>query len=329
MSKVNVAVIGASGMVGQTILQILEERDFPVANLIPLASARSAGEDIEFKGQTYTIQELKESSFDDNEIDIAFFAGGGSVSEKFIPIAIEKGVYCVDNSSHFRMDEDVPLVVPEVNAAAIEADDHLVANPNCSTIQAMVVLKPLEDEYGLKRVVYNTYQAVSGSGHGGVRDLEEGTTDQYKYSISKNVLPQIDVFLDNGYTKEEMKMMLETNKILDNPNIKVTATAVRVPVKNSHAISINLELGRDYEIDDVVKLLENAEGVVVYDNIEEEQYPLQEQTDGVDEVYVGRIRRDDSVENGLNLWCTADNIRKGAATNSVQIAEQLLQAHFN
>ncbi len=329
MSKVNVAVIGASGMVGQTILQILEERNFPVDQLIPLASARSAGEEIEFNQETYTIQELTEDSFKDNDIDLAFFAGGGSVSEKFVPLAIEAGVYCVDNSSHFRMEENVPLVVPEVNAGAIGQDDHLIANPNCSTIQSMVVLKPLEDEYGLKRVVYNTYQAVSGSGHGGVRDLEEGTTDQYKYSIAKNVLPQIDVFLENGYTKEEMKMMLETNKILDDPDIKVTATAVRVPVKNSHAISINLELGKAYEIEDVVKLLSEAPGVVVYDNIEKEEYPLQEQTDGLDEVYVGRIRRDDSVENGLNLWCTADNIRKGAATNSVQIAEQLVEAHFS
>lgn len=329
MSEVNVAVVGVTGMVGQTILEILEERDFPIANLIPLASARSAGEEIEFKNEKYTIQELTETTFDENDIDIAFFAGGGTVSEKFIPIAIEKGVYAIDNSSHFRMDEGVPLVVPEVNAGAIQSDDKLVSNPNCSTIQAMVVLKPLLDEFGIKRVVYNTYQSVSGSGVGGVRDLEEGTTDQYKYSIKKNVLPQIDVFMDNGYTKEEMKMIEETNKILDNDDIRVTATAVRVPVKNSHAISINLELGRDYDIQEVYDVLEKAPGVVVYDNIENEEYPLQEQTDGKDEVYVGRIRRDDSVENGLNLWCTADNIRKGAATNSVQIAEQILESHFN
>lgn len=329
MSEVNVAVVGVTGMVGQTILEILEERDFPIANLIPLASARSAGEEIEFKNEKYTIQELTETTFDENDIDIAFFAGGGTVSEKFIPIAIEKGVYAIDNSSHFRMDEGVSLVVPEVNAGAIQSDDKLVSNPNCSTIQAMVVLKPLLDEFGIKRVVYNTYQSVSGSGVGGVRDLEEGTTDQYKYSIKKNVLPQIDVFMDNGYTKEEMKMIEETNKILDNDDIRVTATAVRVPVKNSHAISINLELGRDYDIQEVYDVLEKAPGVVVYDNIENEEYPLQEQTDGKDEVYVGRIRRDDSVENGLNLWCTADNIRKGAATNSVQIAEQILESHFN
>lgn len=329
MSEVNVAVVGVTGMVGQTILEILEERDFPIANLIPLASARSAGEEIEFKNEKYTIQELTETTFDENDINIAFFAGGGTVSEKFIPIATEKGVYAIDNSSHFRMDEGVPLVVPEVNAGAIQSDDKLLSNPNCSTIQAMVVLKPLLDEFGIKRVVYNTYQSVSGSGVGGVRDLEEGTTDQYKYSIKKNVLPQIDVFMDNGYTKEEMKMIQETNKILENDDIRVTATAVRVPVKNSHAISINLELGRDYDIQEVYDVLEKAPGVVLYDNIENEEYPLQEQTDGKDEVYVGRIRRDDSVENGLNLWCTADNIRKGAATNSVQIAEQILESHFN
>lgn len=325
MAKVNVGVVGATGMVGQTIIRVLEERDFPVAELIPFASARSAGNNIEFQNQEFKVQELTENSFAENEIDVLFLAGGGAVSEIYAPLAVEKGIRVIDNSSFFRMNDEIPLVIPEVNADSITEEDYLVSNPNCSTIQSLVVLKPLEDAYGIERVVFNTYQAVSGSGHAGVRDLEEGTTDNYKYSISNNVLPQIDSFTENGYTKEEMKMVDETHKILDNDDVRVTATAVRVPIMNTHAVSINVELKEDFEINEVVKILNEAPGIIVIDDTEQEEYPLNELADGRDEVFVGRIRRDFSVDNGINLWCVADNIRKGAATNTVQIAEYVLE----
>lgn len=320
MKKINIGVIGVTGAVGQTIMTLLEERNFPVENIYAFASARSAGKKIPFKGGEITIEELGENSFD-KDMDIALFAAGGALSERYIPIAIEKGVIAIDNSSFYRMDEGVPLVIPEVNADAIGEEHKVIANPNCSTIQSVMVLKPISDAFGLKRVVYNTYQAVSGSGRGGIRDLEEGTTDQYKYSIQRNVLPQIDVFMDDGYTKEERKMMDETQKILDDKNIKITATAARVPVLNSHSVSINIETERPFEIEEVYKALDNKDGVVILDDLENEIYPLQENADGTDEVYVGRIRRDPSVENGINLWVVSDNIRKGAATNTVQIAE--------
>jgi aspartate-semialdehyde dehydrogenase len=324
MKKVNIAVVGATGMVGQTIMTLLEERDFPIENIYAFASERSAGKKIPFKDREITIEELREDSFD-RDMDIALFAAGGALSEKYIPIAAEKGVIAIDNSSFYRMDDEVPLVIPEVNANAIEKEHKVIANPNCSTIQSVMVLKPIADAFGLKRVVYNTYQAVSGSGRGGVRDLEEGTTDQYKYSIQKNVLPQIDVFMEDGYTKEERKMMDETQKILDNRDVKITATAARVPVMNSHSVSINVETERPFEIEEVYEALENSEGIVVLDDLDNEIYPLQENADGTDEVYVGRIRRDPSVDNGINLWVVSDNIRKGAATNTVQIAEYVAE----
>ncbi len=324
MKKANLAVVGATGMVGNTILKVLELRDFPIENLYLFSSAKSAGEVINFRGKEVVVEELKEDSFD-RDIDIALFSAGGAISEKFAPIANEKGVIVVDNSSCFRMDENIPLVVPEVNPESLKEDSMLVSNPNCSTIQSVVVLKPLYDAFGLKRVVYNTYQAVSGSGVAGVKDLEEGTCDNYPYSISKNCLPHIDSFTENGYTKEELKMIDETHKILGDDDIRVTATTVRVPVKNSHAVSMNIEFEKPFELEEVYKVLKEAPCVVVEDDLDNLVYPLQENADEKDEVFVGRIRRDFSVDNGINLWCVADNIRKGAATNTVQIAELILE----
>lgn len=325
MTTYNVCVVGATGLVGQTIRDILEERQFPVKELIPFATSRSAGKKITFNGEEYTIQELTEDSFKNNEIDIALFAAGGDVSKQYAPLAMEAGAFVIDNSSYYRMDETVPLVVPEVNASDISQTDRLVANPNCSTTQSVVALKPLEDDFGLKRVVYNTYQAVSGSGHKGLNDLKDGTTTAYKYSIQDNVLPQIDVFLENGYTKEEMKMVNETHKILGNKDLPITATAARVPIANGHAISINAELSKPFELEDVVDSLSKGAGITIVDDTNNDIYPLEEEASGTDQVYIGRIRRDFSVENGVNIWVVADNIRKGAATNTVQIAENIVE----
>ena len=328
--KPNIAVVGATGVVGSTFLKVLEERDFPFENLYLMASARSAGKTIYFRGKDYVVEELNEHSFD-KPIDIALFSAGGSTSAKYAPIAAEHGVIVVDNSSQWRMDENVPLVVPEVNPDDIAWNNGIIANPNCSTIQAMVALKPLQDKYGIKRVVYSTYQAVSGSGMKGINDLKNGLAGNneelqaYAHPIAGNCLPHIDVFMDNGYTKEEMKMINETHKILGDDDIKVTATTVRVPVFDSHSESINIELEKPFEIEDVMELFRNAPGVVLQDDVENNVYPLALDAAGTDEVYIGRIRRDFSVENGLNIWVVADNIRKGAATNAIQIAEKLLE----
>lgn len=325
MKKVNLAIVGATGMVGNTYMEVLTDRDFQFDNLYLFSSARSAGSKVTLKGKEYTVEELTEESFD-RDIDIAIFSAGGEVSEKFAPIAKEKGAIVVDNSSAWRMKEDVPLVVPEVNPEAIKENHGIIANPNCSTIQSVVPLKPLDDAFKMKRVVYSTYQAVSGSGVKGIADLEDGTTTNYPYQISYNCLPQIDDFLDNGYTKEEMKMIEETQKIFNNYDLKVTATTVRVPVKNGHAVSINVEFEKPFEMSEVFELLKNAPGVVVEDDPENLVYPMQINVSGKDEVHVGRIRRDLSVDNGLNLWVVADNIRKGAATNTIQIAEELAKS---
>lgn len=329
IKKPNLALVGATGVVGSTFLKVLEERNFPFDNLYLLASSKSAGKKISFKGKDYIVEELTESSFD-KDIDIALFSAGGSVSEKYAPIAASKGVVAVDNSSRWRMDENVPLIVPEVNPEAVKQHRGIIANPNCSTIQAMVVLKPLHDAFKIKRVVYSTYQAVSGSGVNGISDLKNGmsgndTTLAYPHPIAGNCIPHIDVFLDNGYTKEEMKMINETHKILDE-NIKVTATTVRVPVFDSHSESINIEFESPFEIEDIYKALSSADGVIIQDEPDKNLYPLARQAAGTDDVYVGRIRRDFSLENGINLWCVSDNIRKGAATNTVQIAELLLKS---
>ena len=327
--KPNIAVVGATGVVGSTFLKVLEERDFPFENIYMMASAKSAGKTVKFKGKDYVVEELTEHSFD-KPIDIALFSAGGSTSAKFAPIAASKGVTVVDNSSQWRMYEDVPLVVPEVNPEDIAWNKGIIANPNCSTIQAMVALKPLQDKYGIKRVVYSTYQAVSGSGVKGINDLKNGLEGNnedlqaYAHPIAGNCLPHIDVFLDNGYTKEEMKMINETHKILDEA-IQVTATTVRVPVFDSHSESINIELEKPFELEDVVECFRQFPGLIVQDDVENNVYPLALDAAGTDEVYVGRIRRDYSVENGINIWVVADNIRKGAATNAVQIAEKLLE----
>ena len=320
----NIAIVGATGVVGSTFLKVLEERDFPFGTITMLASARSAGSTVEFRDQVYPVEELNEHSFDKG-IDIALFSAGGSVSEKYAPIAASKGTVVVDNSSAWRMDPTVPLVVPEVNPEDIKKHHGIIANPNCSTIQAVVALKPIHDRYGIKRIVYSTYQAVSGSGIKGINDLKNGTSIAYPHPIVGNCIPQIDVFLDNGYTKEEMKMVNETRKILGAPDMAITATTVRVPVFDSHSESINLELSRPFEVEDIKRLLAASPGIIVQDDPAHSIYPLARNAAGTDQVYVGRIRKDDSVENGLNLWVVADNIRKGAATNAVQIAEELLK----
>lgn len=328
MKKVNVAIVGATGMVGRTFLKVLEERNFPIENLYLFSSARSAGSKVEFAGKEYTVEELNENSFDRN-IQIALFSAGGSISEKYAPIAVSKGVVVVDNSSAWRMDENVPLVVPEVNPEAVKEHKGIIANPNCSTIQAMVPLKPLHDKYKIKRIVYSTYQAVSGSGVKGTKDLEDGINgipnQFYPHPIAYNCLPHIDVFIENGYTKEEMKMINETMKILNDYNLKITATTVRVPVVNGHSESVNVEFENDFEIDELKGVLAAFEGLELVDDIANNVYPTAFELSGRDEVFVGRIRRDFSVDSGINMWVVADNIRKGAATNTVQIAELLLK----
>lgn len=327
--KPNLAIVGATGLVGSTFLKVLEERNFPFENLYMMASAKSAGTTVTFRGKEYIVEELTENSFD-KPIDIALFSAGGSTSEKFAPIAASKGVVVVDNSSAWRMNKEVPLVVPEVNPEDIKWNKGIIANPNCSTIQAVVALKPLYDKYGIKRIVYSTYQAVSGSGLKGISDLKEGLAGNdikkaYPHPIAGNCLPQIDVFLENGYTKEEMKMVNETLKIMGDDKLRVTATTVRVPVFDSHSESINVELEKPFEVEDVKKLLSESPGIVLLDDPDNSVYPLAREAAGKDEVFVGRVRRDFSLDNGLNLWVVADNIRKGAATNAVQIAELLIK----
>lgn len=326
---VKLALIGATGMVGRTMLKVLTERNFPIDELYLFSSAKSAGEKVEFKGKEYTVEELTETSFD-RGIDIALFSAGGDVSKKFAPIAASKGCTAVDNSSAWRMDKDVPLVVPEVNAEDIKWNKGIIANPNCSTIQAMVPLKVLDDKYKIKRVIYSTYQAVAGAGVAGYADLEEGSLNgaapkKFQHQIAYNLIPHIDVFMENGYTKEEMKMIEETKKILHRDDIKVTATTVRVPVFYGHSESINIEFENEVDVNEARELLAASQGIVVMDDPSKNEYPMPALLAGRDEVFVGRIRRDESVDNGLNIWVVADNIRKGAATNTVQIAELLVK----
>jgi aspartate-semialdehyde dehydrogenase len=327
MRKYDIAVVGASGMVGNMMRTVLEERNLPIENIYFMASSRSAGKTITFMGKDYVIEELTENSFD-KHIDIALFSAGGDTSKKFSPIAASKGCIVIDNSSAWRMDPEVPLVVPEVNPEDVEWNKGIIANPNCSTIQAVVALKPIYDAYGIKRIVYTTFQAVSGAGVKGSMDLENGlkgiAPEKFPYPIAQNVLPHIDVFSDDGYTKEEIKMVNETRKIMHDESLRITATTVRVPVFNSHSESINVELGKPFEVSDVVKILTEAPGIIVEDDVANNIYPMPLTASGRDETFVGRIRPDRSVENGLNLWVVADNIRKGAATNAVQIAEELI-----
>jgi aspartate-semialdehyde dehydrogenase len=326
-----VAVVGATGLVGNMMLRVLEERKFPVSTLIPVASENSKGRLISFNGKDYPVKDLAEAV--QQKPDLALFSAGGSVSLQWAEQFAATGCYVIDNSSAWRMDPDKKLIVPEVNASRLTQSDHIIANPNCSTIQMVLVLKPLQEHYGIKRVVVSTYQSVTGSGQKGVNQLLDermGIPNEsfYPYRIDMNVLPHIDVFQENGYTKEEMKMVLETQKILDDGGIKVTATTVRVPVTGGHSESVNIELGRDFDLDELRVLLEHSPGIKVLDNPLENIYPTPQVASGKDEVFVGRLRKDFSRENTLNCWIVADNLRKGAATNAVQIAEYLSAQKF-
>ena len=322
------AIVGATGLVGRTALQVLEEKNLPNFEYTLFCSKKSAGTKLEFLGKEYIAKELTENSFDEG-FDFAIFSAGGETSKKYAPIAASKGCIVVDNSSAFRMDEDRTLVVPEVNPEIIFENHGIIAIPNCSTIQAVVPLKPLDDKYKIKRIIYSTYQAVSGAGRQGIEDLKNGAKglepSKFPHPIYNNCLPHIDVFLDDSYTKEEHKMINETRKILGRPDLKITATTVRVPVVNSHSESINIEFEKQFEINDIINLLKNYPGIIVTDDINNNIYPLATNVCGHDEVFVGRIRRDYSVESGLNLWVVADNIRKGAASNAIQIVEKLIE----
>lgn len=333
MSKpFTLAIVGATGAVGRELLSTVENRDFPATRVITLASSRSAGTALPFRGGEITVRELKEDSFEG--IDMALFSAGGGTSERFAPLAVKSGCVVVDNSSAWRMDERCPLVVPEVNPQALRNHKGIIANPNCSTIQMVVALQPLHKAAGIRRVVVSTYQAVSGTGQKAITELEtqvrqmfngqEPDVSVYPHRIAFNCLPQIDVFMDNGYTKEEMKMTLETVKIMGDPGIKVTATTVRVPVFYGHSESLNIEFNKKLSAKEARAILSAAPGITVYDNPEEKMYPMPLDAAGEDEVFVGRIRDDESRDNAINMWVVADNIRKGAALNTVQIAERLL-----
>ena len=328
MKNYKVAIIGATGLVGRTFLKVLKERNFPVEKLYLYASANSAGKKIEFNGTEYTVMELTDENIA-NDIDIALFSAGGGVSLEYAPKFKAKGAVVIDNSSAWRMDKNIPLVVPEANPEALKNHPGIIANPNCSTIQVMPVLKVLQEKYGLKRVIYSTYQAVAGSGQKGLNDLEANLKGEpskgYPHQIAFNALPHIDVFLDNGYTKEEEKMINETRKILNLPDLRVTATCVRVPIRFGHAVSVNVELEKPFELEDVINAFEEKEGIIVQNDGKNNIYPMPINAQDTDEVYVGRIRKDFSADNALNLWVVADNIRKGAATNTIQIAETLIK----
>lgn len=336
MKKYNVAIVGATGAVGQTMLKILEERNFPVKSILPLASSRSNGHVVEFKGEKIRVQEATPSSFEG--IDIALFSAGKSVSMELAPEAVKRGAIVIDNSNAFRMDPEVPLVVPEVNPEHIKNHRGIIANPNCSTTQMVVALKPIHDAVEIKRVVVSTYQAVSGTGVDAVEELkqqlkmilngQEPKHEVYPYPIAFNVLPHIDVFDDTGYSLEEWKMVNETRKILSDDSMAITATTVRVPVMNCHSESVNIETKEKLTADMAREILSGAPGIKVVDEPQRKQYPLPGDVSGRDEVFIGRIREDFSVSNGLNLWIVADNLRKGAALNAVQIAENMSDNAF-
>ncbi len=324
-----IAVVGATGLVGTKMLEVLAERNFPVTELIPVASERSVGKQLEFKGKKYNVHSMQQAI--DTKPEIALFSAGGSTSLEWAPKFAEAGITVIDNSSAWRMDPTKKLIVPEVNASNLSKTDKIIANPNCSTIQMVMVLNPLHKKYKIKRVVVSTYQSVTGTGVKAVNQLMNersiGVSDEmaYKYKIDLNVIPQIDVFLDNGYTKEEMKMVNETKKIMGDETIKLTATTVRIPVMGGHSESVNIEFENDFAIEDVFYLLKNTEGVILEDDIKNQIYPMPMNAHNKDEVFVGRVRRDESQANTLNLWIVADNLRKGAATNAIQIAEYLLK----
>lgn len=332
MKKYNVVIVGATGAVGHELMKILAERNFPINDLRLCATARSAGKIIEYQGKSYTVEETKPESFEN--MDIALFAGG-SASKDFAYDAVQRGAVVIDNSSAFRMDPNVPLVVPEVNPEDVKNHQGIIANPNCSTIQMVVALKPIHDAANIKRVVVSTYQAVSGAGKEGIEELTEQikemnngnevTPKVFAYQIASNLIPHIDVFGDMDYTKEEWKMVNETKKIMHDDNIQVTATTVRVPVYRSHSESINIETERKITAEEAKALLDKAPGIIVIDEPQEKKYPMPLYTSDTDEVYVGRIREDNSIEKGINMWVVADQIRKGAATNAIQIAELLVK----
>lgn len=329
MKKYNIAVVGATGMVGRKFLEVLTERQLPAENYYLFASAKSAGSTIDFMGKPHTVIELNEKNVTDRKIDIALFSAGGDVSKQYAPVFAKHGALVIDNSNAWRRDPSVPLVVPECNAADIARHKNIIANPNCSTIQAVVALKPLHEAFGIKRIIYSTYQAVSGAGVKGFNDLKGGicgeAPQKFPYPIFGNCLPHIDVFLDNGYTKEEDKMIFETRKILGIPDLKVTATCVRVPVYYGHSESINVEFEKPCTVEEVKAVLSAAEGVIVQDDPEKLLYPMPITAENKNEVFVGRIRKDYTVDSGINFWVVADNIRKGAATNTIQIAEKAIE----
>lgn len=322
-----VAVVGVTGMVGSVMLEVLKEHNFPVTELIPVASEKSIGKKINFKGKEYSVIGLEQAV--SLKPDVALFSAGASVSKEWAPRFAQVGTTVVDNSSAWRMDETKKLVIPEINADVLTKDDKIIANPNCSTIQMLVALAPLQAKYGIKRIVVSTYQSITGTGVKAVRQLENEYKGEkgemaYHYPIHRNAIPHCDVFEDNGYTKEEMKLVRETKKILRDDTITVTATAVRIPVVGGHSESINVELKTDFSIDEVRALLAKSAGIKVQDNTDTNTYPMPIYAHGKDEVFVGRIRRDESQANTLNLWVVADNLRKGAATNTIQIAEYLI-----
>jgi len=321
-----VAVVGATGLVGTKMIQVLEERNFPVTELIPVASEKSVGKEISFKGKTYKVVSMQTAI--DMKPNVALFSAGGSTSLEWAPKFAEAGITVIDNSSAWRMDPTKKLVVPEINASELTATDKIIANPNCSTIQMVVALNPLHKKYNIQRIVVSTYQSVTGTGVKAVDQLmneRKGIKGEmaYAYPIDLNVIPQIDVFTDNGYTKEEMKMVNETKKIMD-PNIRVTATTVRIPVMGGHSESVNVEFASDFELNEVRNILQNAPGVILVDDVKNLKYPMPMDAHDKDEVLVGRLRRDETQANTLNMWIVADNLRKGAATNAVQIAEYLV-----
>jgi aspartate-semialdehyde dehydrogenase len=323
-----VAVVGATGLVGSKMLQVLEERNFPVTKLFPVASERSVGKTVKFRGKRHKIISMDAAV--GKRPDVAIFSAGGSVSKEWAPRFAERGTVVIDNSSAWRMDPEKKLVVPEVNAQILTKHDKIIANPNCSTIQMVVALKPLHDKYKIRRIVVSTYQSVTGTGVKAVNQLmseRKGKIGEraYPYQIDLNLLPHIDVFTENGYTKEEMKMVNETRKIMGDDSLRITSTTVRVPVIGGHSEAVNVEFERDFDLAEVLSILEKAPGVVVQDNPKELQYPMPLFAHDKDEVFVGRLRRDESQPNTLNMWVVSDNLRKGAATNAVQIAEYLLQ----
>ena len=328
MKKYKIAIVGATGLVGRTVIKVLEEKNLPIEELALFASSKSAGQIFTILGNNYVVTELNENSFE-TKFDYAIFCAGAEISKKYAPICAKTGCIVIDNSSYFRMNEDVPLVVPEVNFEDVKWHNGIIANPNCSTIQAMLPLKALDDKYNIKRIVYSTYQAVSGAGRAGLDDLKNAdghNLKKFTHPIYNNCLPHIDVFLDNGYSKEEMKMINETRKILHKPHLKITATAVRVPVQNSHSESINVEFENDFTMEDLLNTLNNFPNIVLQDDLARNLYPMAINATGHDEVFVGRVRRDKSVKSGINMWVVADNIRKGAASNAVQIIEKLIES---